>query len=83
MKYHETLCVSQQCEHFRYDSFIYPATVDPAHHNSDRRDVGEGLGGVAVGVVCGVLGVGAAVIGAAYYVIMKYNSRRYRGYESL
>lgn len=65
----------------RYDSFIYPATIDPARHHSDRVDAG--VGGVAVGVVCGVLGAGAVVIGAAYYIIMKYNSRRYRGYESL
>ena len=45
--------------------------------------MGGGVGGVAVGVVCGVLGAGAVVIGAAYYIIMKYNTRRYRGYESL
>ena len=83
MKYHLTFCVSQQCDNFRYESFIYPATIDPTHHNSGRRDVGAGLGSIATGVVCAVLGVGAVVIGGAYFIIMKYNSRRYRGYESL
>jgi len=67
----------------RYDSFIYPATIDPTHHNSHQRDVGAGLGSIATGVVCAVLGVGAVVIGGAYFIIMRYNSRRYRGYESL
>ena len=65
----------------RYEGFIYPATINPARHHTDRME--GSVGGVAVGVVCGVLGAGAVVIGAAYYIIMKYNSRRYRGYESL
>ena len=65
----------------RYEGFIYPATINPTHHHSDRME--DSVGGVAVGVVCAVLGAGAVVIGAAYYIIMKFNSRRYRGYESL
>ena len=41
------------------------------------------MGVLTVGVVFGVLGSSVVLIGAGYYVNMKYNNRRYSGYASL